>query len=195
MAMVDEVSQLRQRLEQYGQELQASRARFRNVISKSTEAMLVVDQAGIVRFANPAAESLFGRQRKDLVGAPFGFPIVTGETTEIDVIPRGGQPVVTEMRVAETEWEGEAAYLASLRDITERKRAEDQRAELIREQTARAEAENAQHQIASILESVTDGFIVLDREWRFTYINNEAEKQLQKPRAEIIGQNIWEALP
>ena len=47
------------------------------------------------------------------------------------------------MRVVAVEWEGEDAHLASLRDITDRKRSEAQRAELIREQAARAEAEAA----------------------------------------------------
>ncbi|WP_143308181.1 ATP-binding protein, partial [Candidatus Entotheonella palauensis] len=54
-----------------------------------------------------------------------------GETTELDIVRRGGDLVVAEMRVVETEWESEAAYLASLRDISERKRAE----EMLRQQS------------------------------------------------------------
>jgi PAS domain S-box-containing protein len=193
--MADETIQLQQRLEQCTQELRASKERFRNVISKSADGVLVVDNAGIVRFANPAAEALFGRRGEELGGAPFGFPIVTGEITEIDIIPKQGQPVVAEMRVVETAWEGEMAYLVSLRDITERRHAEDQRSQLIREQAARAEAESAQQQVASILESITDGFMALDQQWRFTYMNKEAEERLQRTRGEIIGKNIWEELP
>jgi signal transduction histidine kinase len=48
-----------------------------------------------------------------------------------------------EMRVVETEWEGAPALLAVLRDCTERKRAEAERAQLFREQLARAEPEQA----------------------------------------------------
>ena len=79
-----------------------------------------------MRFVNPAAESLFGRKAEKLLGEPFGFPVVTGETTEIDIVRRGGETATAEMRVVETMWEGETAYLASLHDITERKRAEEE---------------------------------------------------------------------
>jgi signal transduction histidine kinase len=85
----------------------------------------------------------FDRRADELIGAAFGFPVLEEKTTEIDLIRRGGQVMVAEMRVVAVEWEGEAAHLASLRDITDRKRSEAQRAELIREQAARVEAESA----------------------------------------------------
>src|SRR5262249_41783310 len=92
---------------------------------------------------NPAAESLFDRKASELLGEMFGFPLVAGETTEIDLIRRGGASVVAEMRVVEIEWEGEISYLASLRDITDRKKAESARLQLISEQQARKQAEEA----------------------------------------------------
>src|SRR5690606_33183988 len=46
-------------------------------------------------------------------------------------------------RVMDTEWEGEQARLVSVRDITDRKRAEGRSRRLLREQVARAEAEEA----------------------------------------------------
>jgi len=141
--MVNETESLKQQLEQCARELQAREERFRSVISRSADGILIVDGSGIVRFANPATESLFGRTAERLVGTAFGFPVVVGETTEIDIISKGGQMAVAEMRVVESVWEGEAAYLASLRDITERKRAEQERADLIREQAARQQAEIA----------------------------------------------------
>lgn len=44
-------------------------------------------------------------------------------------------------------------------------------------------------QIFQILESITDGFYFLDREFNFLYINGEAEKLLGRKREEIIGKN------
>src|ERR1700754_1381278 len=186
---------LKQQLEHCGRELQASRERFRSVISKSADSILILYKAGLIRFANPAARALFGRKEEELAGAPFGFPVVAGETTEVDIVSTHGQALTAEMRIVETEWEGEPAYLASLREITERKRAEEARAQLIREQVARAEAEAAQKRVASILESITDGFIALDRQWRFTYVNNAAEVLLQRSSDELNGKEIWQAFP
>ncbi|MFP5264764.1 MAG: ATP-binding protein [Blastocatellia bacterium] len=139
--MSESIDDLRRLARQRARELRACEARFRNVINKNADGIIIVDSAGVVRFVNRAAESLFGRAAGELMGVALGFPIVDGETTEIDIIRRGGEAVTAEMRVVETEWEGEAAHLASLRDITERKRAEQERAQLIREQAARAEAE------------------------------------------------------
>jgi len=105
--------------------LQNSVASLRQVITKNADSMLIVDRSGIVRFVNPATESLFACKAKDLLGKQFGFPIVAGETMEIEIMQNGGNTAIAEMRVVETEWEGEAVYLASLRDITERKKAEE----------------------------------------------------------------------
>src|ERR1051325_8102969 len=121
-------------------ELAQSESRFRNVIDQVADALVVVDAAGRVRFANRAATRLFGKTRADLIGQSFGFPMVAGETTELDVVSGTG-PRVAEMRVVESQWEGDVAYIASLRDVTDRKRAEAHARELIREQAARSSAE------------------------------------------------------
>jgi len=45
------------------------------------------------------------------------------------------------------------------------------------------------------LESITDAFFTLDTEWRFTYANSQAERLLQRPRADLLGRNVWEQFP
>lgn len=80
-------------------------------------------------------------------------------------------------------------------DITELKRAEEEQAQLAREQAARAEAELARLRIAAILESITDAFFALDEEWQFTSVNKEAERILQRKREELLGKNIWDMFP
>jgi PAS domain S-box-containing protein len=44
----------------------------------------------------------------------------------------------------------------------------------------------------AILENITDAFFTLDRDWRFTYVNREAERLLERPRSELLGRNIWQ---
>jgi signal transduction histidine kinase len=132
-------------------ELRASEARFRDVIERNADAIVVVDREGLVCFANPMAERLFGRAGAELVGTPIGFPLVAGETTEIDIVAQG-TPRVAEMRVVESRWEGHAAYIASLRDITERKEAERDARRLIREQAARHAAETLAQRQRFLLE-------------------------------------------
>ncbi len=99
--------------------LQESETRYRALIERNSDGIIVVGRDGTVCFVNPAAESLFDRQAEDLRGEPFGFPVVAGETMELDIVRKDGAKVVAEMRVVETDWEGKRAYLTSLRDITE----------------------------------------------------------------------------
>ena len=111
-------------LQEITRELQASESRFHNLVFNSPDGILIVDPNGIVRFVNPAAEVLFGRPAAELMDASFGFPVVAGETTELEILHKTGQPAVVDMRVVHTGWEGQPALLASLRDVTRRKQTE-----------------------------------------------------------------------
>src|SRR3954452_7257634 len=95
---------------------EASEARFRTLIEKNADGVLVVGRDGHIRYANPAAEALLGRPAAELVGAPFGIPLGDGDDTELDVRHGRGQAGVAEMRVVAIDWEGQPAYLAALHD-------------------------------------------------------------------------------
>jgi putative nucleotidyltransferase with HDIG domain len=98
-----------------------SEINFRNMIYNNADGILILDDDSIVKFMNPAAEAIFGTRAERYVGRVFEHLIILGEPTELDIII-GGKSIVVEMRVMQTEWEGKKAYLASLRDITDRKR-------------------------------------------------------------------------
>jgi serine phosphatase RsbU (regulator of sigma subunit)/PAS domain-containing protein len=49
--------------------------------------------------------------------------------------------------------------------------------------------------IARVLETMSDAFFSLDPEWRFSYVNGEAERVLLRQREELIGVSIWDAFP
>jgi two-component system sensor histidine kinase VicK len=57
---------------------------------------------------------------------------------------------------------------------------------------APAAADDARALAENILESITDGFIALDRQWRFTYVNSRAEHLLSRSRIDLLGKNHWE---
>ena len=116
--------------------------RLREIIDRLADGVVIVSRDGVVRFANPAAQQLFGRGADELLGREFGFPTLAGETTEIDVVRRGGATAAAELRAVETEWEGEAAFLVSLRDVTDRREAEERRRQAEVDQAARRHAES-----------------------------------------------------
>src|SRR5215213_1677277 len=115
----------------------------RQIVDRLADGIVVVSAQGLIRFANPAAERLFGRSAKELVGQEFGFPLSSADATEIEIVRREGGVVVSELRIVEVSWEDEAALLVSLRDVTDRKEAEEKSRQLEREKAARAQAEAA----------------------------------------------------
>ena len=106
--------------------LRANEEKFRGIINNNADGIIILDQKGIVHFMNPAAEALFNRKAGKSIGENFGFPVLSGQSTELDIISGAGDPIAVEMRAATTEWDGEPAFLASLRDITEHKRMQQQ---------------------------------------------------------------------
>ncbi|MGY1727729.1 SpoIIE family protein phosphatase [Geodermatophilus sp. SYSU D01062] len=49
--------------------------------------------------------------------------------------------------------------------------------------------------VSRILETMRSAFFALDREWRFTYVNAEAERVLRRGRDELVGGDLWELFP
>ncbi|MEA5451611.1 PAS domain S-box protein [Leptolyngbya sp. CCNP1308] len=65
--------------------------------------------------------------------------------------------------------------------------------------SAQKQAESALERFATrlrtTLESMTDAFYLLDDQWRFTYLNTEAERVLLRQPGELIGRVVWETFP
>jgi putative nucleotidyltransferase with HDIG domain len=101
--------------------LHTSETNFSSMIYANADGILILDENAIVRFMNPAAESIFGTKAEHFVGQTFEHLISPERPTELDITLGDGKTIVAEMRVMETEWNGQKAYIASLRDITDRK--------------------------------------------------------------------------
>lgn len=60
------------------------------------------------------------------------------------------------------------------------------------EVTIKSRLEKAKQEREDILESITDGFFAVDKDWVVTYWNKAAEKILNRDRGKIVGKNLWE---
>jgi PAS domain S-box-containing protein len=58
-----------------------------------------------------------------------------------------------------------------------------------------AERDEARSEANDILESIGDAFFALDHDWKFIYLNENAEPLLTRTRAELLGTSIWDAFP
>ncbi|HEY1064993.1 MAG TPA: PAS domain S-box protein, partial [Pirellulales bacterium] len=70
----------------------------------------------------------------------------------------------------------------AFQDISDRKQAEDEQRRLA-------------ERLTTTLENISDGFFTVGRDWRFTYLNAEAERLMVRDRRHILGCSLWEAFP
>lgn len=93
------------------------------VLDTITDGVMVVDPQGFVLYANQAAEQLL--ERGCLIGQSLAIPIPNDKIQFQDInLIRPSGIAWAEMRSAPLQWEGAAAYVIALRDITARKQAE-----------------------------------------------------------------------
>ncbi len=64
-----------------------------------------------------------------------------------------------------------------------------------REQAILAEANTANERMEKVLNSINDGFYVLNHDWQFTYVNDRYCEMVQMQPSELLGQNIWGLFP
>ena len=156
-------------------ELQDSELNFHHVIESHFDGMVVVDRQHVVQFVNPAAEVLLDRSVKELVGKPFTGPVIPDKMAEHNVVTGGKMVRTVELRAVQTKWEGQAAFLISLRDISERKRVEQLKDEFV---------SKVSHELRTPLTSIK-GTVTLMLNKALGEINDEQQDFLQ-----TVGQDI-----
>jgi PAS domain S-box-containing protein len=154
-----ERQRLRDELEQKAKDLTASEKRLVHLIKHNADGILVVGAAdGLVRFANPAAERIFDSSAAELTSKPFGFPLIGDQTIEIDLINPHGQVKTVEVRAVSSDWEGEPAHFAALRDISDHIRIQ-------------GELREAEIRYRTLIDESLQGVVVVQND-RIVFANN-----------------------
>lgn len=149
--------------------LMRNEQKFRSITTNNTDAFLVIDRDGVVVFCNPAAEMMFDRPAAQLIGKPFGLPVVTGDRGELEIV-RGDLVLIAETHVVEIVWDDQPMLLASLRDVTRRRKAED----ALRESEAR---------FRQIADHIHEIFYIYDvRQAAILYVSPAYEQIWQRSR-------------
>ena len=170
--------------------LRASEARFRTFVDHATDAFFLLDDESTVLDVNRQACDSLGYSREELIGKhrsdfDVGLDdtsiqrlkqrIVAGEAITFETRHRrkDGTSFPVEVRVSQFEQDGRR-FLCLVRDITERKRAED-------------ELRASEERFRSFVDHATDGFFLFDEHQAIVDVNRQACESLGYSREEMIG--------
>lgn len=105
-------------------QLESRERMIRQILEQNADGLLIVASNGLTRYINPAGSKLLGTSANGLIDRPFGHVLKPGKSKEMQLRRHDGGVVDVEVSVVRTDWEGEPALLATLRDMTTRKEAE-----------------------------------------------------------------------
>ena len=177
--------------------LAATNARIRSVVDHVLDGLVTIDEKGAVCSMNPAAERMFGYERDESLQVEFSLLIPnyferglmqkplscdwpylagrTGRTTLALGKTRAGNTFPVEISLTETTVDEQKRFVAMIRDMTERKRFEE-------ELTAEKE------RLAGTLASIDDGVITTDLHGRVVTCNPAGEAMIGWKAREAVGQ-------
>ena len=182
------------------QALRESEERFRAVAESATDAIVAADKSGHITYFNQGAERIFGYAARDVISRPLtllmpqrfhdahrqglarflttGEARVVGRTVELVGQRKDGTEFPLELSLASWKARGDTFFTGILRDITERKRAE----ELLRA------SEERFHLMVKHVEDYA--IFMLDAEGRVATWNAGAERIKGYRADEIIGRHF-----
>ncbi len=173
----------------------------RTFLDSALDCIITMDASGRVQEFNPASERVFGFTRNEAVGKELAELIIPprlrerhrqglarylktgegpliGKLIEIEALRRDGSEIMVALAINATQVNGSPIFTAYLRDITERKRAEE-----------------TNRRLAAIIESSGDAIISKDLDELVTSWNKEAERLFGYSADEIIGKPITVLVP
>jgi PAS domain S-box-containing protein len=188
------------------------------ILESITDGVAIYDRDWRITFINQRGAQLAGQSTTDLLGKPIWEVYPEALKTEFyqklqSVFETGDSTRFQIFYEPLNVWLGVRAYplpigmLVLYEDITEWKQAEvalnarlqQTHTQLEQQTSRRRRAEEAlratNEELAEIFESITDGFCAIDGQWRFTYINQRAERILERHQSELLGRNVWEVYP
>nr|WP_269968509.1 MULTISPECIES: PAS domain S-box protein [unclassified Shewanella] len=170
---------------------------MQQVLEQALDGVITIDTHNIVTFMNPAAESLWGISREDVIGKNVkmlvpnelkashdtlvnanrntGINKIVGTSRDLDLIRPDGRTIQANLSLCKIKVGGQIGYTAFVRDITENKLA--------------------QEAIDQTLEQALDSVVSINEHNIVTMFNKAAEELWGYKRDEVIGKNVKMLVP
>lgn len=162
--------------------LKTKESRFREIIEKNVNGMIVVDLNNKMRFLNPAAIKLIGKKQSEIIGQECDFLKYENNSSEVEIIRKDGSIAIAEIQSVDIEWNGRSSNLISFLDITERKKA------II----ARLESEK---KYRDLYENSPYPILIMNMDGEIVDCNFSLEKIIGYQKNELINRHYSEIIP
>ena len=184
--------------------LRRSEEKFRGLLESTQDAMVVVDQRGVIEAANAQAERLFRYPREEIQGRPIevllperlrtghlltrdGYLAAPqarpmGAGLELAGRRKDGTEFPVDISLSPLETDAGRLLVAAIRDITERKRVEEVQ-------------RKSEERIRALIESSPDAMVIADAGGTMQLVNAQTEELFGYDRDELLGKPVETLLP
>lgn len=170
---------------------------YQALVEAAPDAMVVIDSAGIIILINRQFELLFGYNREELIGQTMEILVPDairdkhhvfrdgyfaepkfremGSGLELRARKKDGSEFPVEISLSPLQTSKEILATASIRDITERRKASER--------------------FRALLETAPDAMVIVNSQGEISLVNQQAEKMFGYPRDEMMGKNVSFLMP
>jgi PAS domain S-box-containing protein len=186
------------------EKLEYREQRYRSIAESTPDGMVTIDADGNIVLWNRAAEKIFGYTAEEMLGKPLtrimpkrfheahknslnrvasgGKPRIIGKTVEVIGLRKDKSEFPLELSMAKWKTGEGLFFTAVIRDITERKQAEEA-------------LKDSEEKFRSLVESTSDWIWEINRDGVYTYASPKVKELLGYEPEEVIGKTPFDFMP